>query len=701
MSQIKFTNFAHTTLAAGITDTDVTISVAGGQGNRFPVIGTLEYFYATLENAALQREIVKVTARSADTFTVVRGQDNTTAASWNAGDTLALRLNAAAIEDALSEVATGTVSIKRFSGDGVTTAFMLDDAPAVSQNVDVFIGGVYQNHDTFTVSGVTVTFTEAPTEGTNNIETRVYLPVGVGSTNASLVTYTPAGTGAVATNVQSKLREFVSVLNFGADPTGAVNATAAFNSALTFCKANSKGLRIPDGTYLLTADGVNFAGVNLAIYGEGKPTLQFTGTGKAFVMDTLLSNGSVFGGMRVENLLIVGGPSVTDGFYSRGIARSVFSNIEVRECSEKAFHILHGVSNQYDTLKFSTNSGPQTTTPVNGFYLTNNGAGYYTADCAFNNAIAEGFAGTACYLNDASGNTFHGGTFEGMVGTGLQINPECRRNAFRNVWFEVNTVRDAIIDGVGNSFDNCYFGSASSSPTVDIPGGTGTQFIGGFVRQCNLQVVGSNTSFVGVTFSDNVSLGITGAGATTASFTTIGCTSADTNLDITVREVDNFGTVNGLTLNQGITFPATQVASTNANTLDDYEEGTWTAAFVPTGSGSITLNASFQTGSYVKIGKLVTVTGIFLVSSVSSPVGALTITGLPFLNGGANSHRAAAAIWASGLAAGATTSIVGRILTSESRIFIEKYAAGSSAALAGDVIASSEIYLSMTYIANA
>jgi hypothetical protein len=57
----------------------------------------------------------------------------------------------------------------------------------------------------------------------------------------------------------------------------------------------------------------------------------------------------------------------------------------------------------------------------------------------------------------------------------------------------------------------------------------------------------------------------------------------------------------------GITFPATQSASSNANTLDDYEEGTW----------SLTPNSGSVTGSaaYVKIGKLVTLTFDFTVNS--------------------------------------------------------------------------------------
>lgn len=77
----------------------------------------------------------------------------------------------------------------------------------------------------------------------------------------------------------------------------------------------------------------------------------------------------------------------------------------------------------------------------------------------------------------------------------------------------------------------------------------------------------------------------------------------------------------------GITFPATQSASSDANTLDDYEEGTWTPALT-VASGSLT--AANQGSLYVKTGQFVCAYGYINVSAVSTPSGALTITGLPF-----------------------------------------------------------------------
>jgi hypothetical protein len=61
----------------------------------------------------------------------------------------------------------------------------------------------------------------------------------------------------------------------------------------------------------------------------------------------------------------------------------------------------------------------------------------------------------------------------------------------------------------------------------------------------------------------------------------------------------------------GITFPATQSASTDVNTLDDYEEGTWTPTITPL-SGSLTSYTS--SGRYTKIGRVVNLD--FLVTSM-------------------------------------------------------------------------------------
>jgi hypothetical protein len=96
---MKFTNNATTTLASGINNVATSLSVASGQGALFPTLGGSDYFYCTLANTSGTIEIIKVTARSTDTFTIVRAQDNTSATSWVTGDKVELRLVAASLND--------------------------------------------------------------------------------------------------------------------------------------------------------------------------------------------------------------------------------------------------------------------------------------------------------------------------------------------------------------------------------------------------------------------------------------------------------------------------------------------------------------------------------------------------------------------------------------------------------------------------
>ena len=79
----------------------------------------------------------------------------------------------------------------------------------------------------------------------------------------------------------------------------------------------------------------------------------------------------------------------------------------------------------------------------------------------------------------------------------------------------------------------------------------------------------------------------------------------------------------------GVTFPATQSASTDANTLDDYEEGTFTPTYT---FGNVAHNGtySYQSGVYTKVGRLVTVTGTIGINSAGTATGTARITSLPF-----------------------------------------------------------------------
>jgi len=95
----------------------------------------------------------------------------------------------------------------------------------------------------------------------------------------------------------------------------------------------------------------------------------------------------------------------------------------------------------------------------------------------------------------------------------------------------------------------------------------------------------------------------------------------------------------------GIDFSATAGAGTS-ELFNDYEEGESGAlTMTPQTSGTITLNASYDTFKYTKIGNRVTISGQFLVSSVSSPVGAKVTLPIPFTSVSGQSKRSGTAAY--------------------------------------------------------
>ena len=86
------TNNAAGTLNGSITDVATSLALNSGQGALFPSPSGGTYFYATLVSSTLDVEIIKVTARSTDTFsTIVRAQDGTSALAFADGDVVEIR----------------------------------------------------------------------------------------------------------------------------------------------------------------------------------------------------------------------------------------------------------------------------------------------------------------------------------------------------------------------------------------------------------------------------------------------------------------------------------------------------------------------------------------------------------------------------------------------------------------------------------
>ena len=141
-----------------------------------------------------------------------------------------------------------------------------------------------------------------------------------------------------------------------------------------------------------------------------------------------------------------------------------------------------------------------------------------------------------------------------------------------------------------------------------------------------------------------------------------------------------------------IKFPETPSLSTDAHTLDWYEEG---GVFAPTlGGDSVGITYTTQLGSWTRIGRLVTVQIRIVVAAVTTPSGALTIEGLPALaSAGA---KGAISVQPHGLAAGVAL-VVGSVVPSTTHIALFKFAAGALANMGTDLRAGSDLQVTATY----
>ena len=92
-----------------------------------------------------------------------------------------------------------------------------------------------------------------------------------------------------------------------------------------------------------------------------------------------------------------------------------------------------------------------------------------------------------------------------------------------------------------------------------------------------------------------------------------------------------------------VAFPATQVASADANTLDDYEEGTWTPVLGGSG-GQSGQSYSIQLGVYTKIGRIVHCSCYINLSTKGTITATLQLSGLPFTAGSGTGYNSAGSL---------------------------------------------------------
>jgi hypothetical protein len=132
----------------------------------------------------------------------------------------------------------------------------------------------------------------------------------------------------------------------------------------------------------------------------------------------------------------------------------------------------------------------------------------------------------------------------------------------------------------------------------------------------------------------------------------------------------------------GITFPATQSASTDANTLDDYEEGTFTPTIGGSSTaGTGTYGTNGQIGRYQKVGNRCYFTIWLQWTNLSGAGGVLYALGLPFTSSTSpNAYYAITAYMDGTITLNASSVFQAYVINASTSIFLSQYTSGGSAA---------------------
>ena len=199
---VKFSNNAATVLAANASSSTTSLTVS--DGSVFPTLSGSDYTYVTLEDLSENREVVKVTAISGNTLTVVRGQDGTSARAFSTADKCELRITAALLNDLNTEADTESVSI---DGDTMTGGLTV---PSLSVTGNTTTSGTIDGRDV-SVDGAKLDGIEA---GATADQTNAEIRAAVEAATDSNV-FTDAD--------HSKL----NAIEASADVTDATNVTAA------------------------------------------------------------------------------------------------------------------------------------------------------------------------------------------------------------------------------------------------------------------------------------------------------------------------------------------------------------------------------------------------------------------------------------------------------------------------------------------
>ena len=362
------------------------------------------------------------------------------------------------------------------TGDGTTVNFTLSSAPGSKGNLQIYIDGVYQNKNTFSLAGTTVTFTEAPPLNAS-VEFIIGYSIGSTSGDATGIDFTQQGTGAVTRTVANKLYESVSVKDFGAVGDGVTDDTAAIQLALA---SGAKHIIFPNAIYKIASTLTISRSTSDSVLIDGcGSTLSYSGSGVAVQIGDGLDG---FEYSKLCNLTIASSTATTlMHITGEDVAFSVFENIRFDGVDLASGSVVHGLLIQGNRTYFNIFNECNFLKCDYGVSIN------YDHDSASWNAASN--TSNASRFDNCSFNYLRiGGAYiGGSVGNSFN-NLEFTNNNQVNYFYDVELKRNGATISKSNSFEG-RFESHSVNGGIEIRIGDGC------VNNYILMLVQVNISF--------------------------------------------------------------------------------------------------------------------------------------------------------------------------------------------------------------
>ena len=392
--------------------------------------------------------------------------------------------------------------------------------------------------------------------------------------------------GVVNRPINEKLAEQVSVLDFGADPTGVADSSTAFTNAI----AASSKIYVPAGTYIVNTISLPInIGTGLIIVGENKETTT---------LQALNTNSPIFdsAGVFAANNYIANFTLKAHASGSTGPA------VNMKNISFSTFEGINFQGNGSGTWSTGFYLYAKDTAPYGHCYVN------YVKDVSVNEACIA--YAVVLLENNPNAHRFSEFTIGARLGASTFSVP-----------YIVKFVETAT-SPVGITFEKFHVECQIGDESFDFGNNAGNIVVKDSWIETDAPAFNiANTSKISLY---NVAInGLSYPANLPLNFGRIGNSYVD--------GINTSGMADVLQQTQAIVFTDPAVQLNDSRALDDYEESTFDVTATPSASGTITLNSAINALACAKIGTQVTVTGMIQVLSVSSPVGVqIRIANLPF-----------------------------------------------------------------------